>query len=67
MTETSFFYGQRMIVILIGLGFLGLLLAGFVIESMLIMGFVTALSVSAFIISLYLVMKEYKKDYAKIQ
>lgn len=67
MTETSFFYGQRMIVILIGLGFLGLLLAGFVIENMLIMGFVTALSVSTFLISLYLVMKEYEKDYAKIQ
>jgi len=67
MTETSFFYGQRMIVILIGLGFLGLLLAGFIIESMLIIGFITALSVSTFVIALYLVMKEYEKDYAKIQ
>jgi hypothetical protein len=56
-----------MIVILIGLGFFGLLLAGFVIESMLIIGFITALSVSVFLISLYLVMKEYEKDYAKIQ
>lgn len=67
MTETSFFSGQRLIVILIGLGFLGLLLVGFIFESMLIKGFITALSVASFIFSLYLVMKEYEKDYAKIK
>jgi hypothetical protein len=67
MTETSFFSTQRTIIILISLGFLGIIFFGFLIESMLIKGFITALTVSTFLFALYLTMKEYKKDYAKIQ
>jgi len=62
-----FFSGQRLVIILIGLSFLGLFLNGFLIESMLIKGFITALIVPAFLFALYLIMKEYEKDYAKIQ
>ncbi|MCP6727208.1 MAG: hypothetical protein KJI69_04230 [Patescibacteria group bacterium] len=66
MTQT-FFSGQRLIIILIGLAFLGLFLNGFLIESMLVKGFITALIIPAFLFSLYLVMKEYEKDYAEIK
>ena len=67
MTETSFFTNQRTIIILIGFGFLSLFMAGFVAPTMLIKGFVTAISVSAFVTALYYVVKEYDKEYAKIQ
>ncbi len=67
MTETSFFSTQRTIIILIGFGFLSLFMAGFVAPTMLIKGFVTVISISAFVTALYYVVKEYDKEYAKIQ
>jgi positive regulator of sigma E activity len=67
MTEISFFSTQRTIIILIGFGFLSLFMAGLVAPTLFIKGFVTVISVSAFVTALYYVVKEYDKEYAKIQ
>lgn len=67
MTETSFFSPQRTIIILIGFGFIALFLAGLVAPTLFIKGFVTVISISAFVTALYYVVKEYDKEYAKIQ
>jgi len=67
MTVDSFFSTQRTIIILIGFGFLSIFLAGFVAPTLFIKGFVTVISISAFLTALYYVVKEYDKDYAKIQ
>jgi len=67
MTETSYFTNQRTIIILIGLGFIALFMAGFVAPTLFIKGFVTVISVSAFVTALFYLVKEYEKDYAKIK
>ena len=67
MTETSFFSTKRTIIILIGFGFLSLFMAGFVAPTLFIKGIVTVISISAFVTALYYVVKEYDKEYAKIQ
>jgi positive regulator of sigma E activity len=67
MTETSFFTNQRTIIILIGFGFLSLFMAGFVAPTLFIKGFVTVISISAFVTALYYVVKEYEKEYAQVK
>jgi len=67
MTVDSFFSTERTIIILIGFGFVALFLAGFVAPTLFIKGFLTVISVSAFLTALYYNVKEYDKEYAKIQ
>jgi len=67
MTVDSFFSTQRTIIILIGFGFISLFLAGLVAPTLFIKGFVTVISISAFVIALFYLVKEYDKEYAKIQ
>jgi len=67
MTVDSFFSTQRTIIILIGFGFIALFMAGFIAPTLFIKGFLTVISISAFVTALYYVVKEYDKEYAKIQ
>lgn len=62
------FSGQRLILILIAIGFGLLFVASFVPDvPMLIKGFIAVFSITTFLLSLYYVVKEYNKQYAEIK
>jgi len=62
------FSGQRLIVLLIAIGFSLLFVGSFVPDvPMFIKGLLAVFSVTSLILSLYYVVKEYNKEYAEIK